>query len=162
MTWTTSDLYDAHGEELQVAAPGLRSFGGHVRVAGSIATVRCHEDNSRVKEQLATAGDGRILVVDGGGSLRCALLGDLIGASAVEHGWAGVVIHGAVRDVEALEQLPLAVFALASIPRKSVRRDEGQVGVTVSFAGVLFEPGAFLYADRTGIVVAKRRLTDVG
>lgn len=160
MTWTTSDLYDAHGEELQITGSLFTSFGGRAQFAGAIETVRCHEDNSRVKELLGTEGHGRVLVVDGSGSLRCALLGDLIAASAVKHGWAGLLIHGAVRDVEALAKMELGVYALGSVPRKSVRRDEGSAGLTVSFAGVIFEPGAFLYADRTGIVVAKRRLTD--
>ncbi|MEY4575602.1 MAG: hypothetical protein RL701_305 [Pseudomonadota bacterium] len=160
MTWTTSDLYDAHGEALQVALPVFKSFGGRARFSGAIETVRCHEDNSRVKEQLATDGGGRVLVVDGSGSLRCALLGDLIAASAVKYGWAGVIIHGAVRDVDALEKMELGVYALGSVPRKSVRRDEGQVGPVVSFAGVVFEPGAYLYADQTGIVVARERITE--
>jgi len=159
-TWSTSDLYDAHEAELQVAQPMFKSFGGRARFSGSIATVRCHEDNSHVKEQLNTDGGGRVLVVDGSGSPRCALLGDLIAASAVKFGWAGVIIHGAVRDVEALEKMELGVYALYSTPRRSVRRDEGQVGVIVSFAGVVFEPGAYVYVDRTGIVVGARRLTE--
>ncbi len=157
-TPTTPDLYDEHGESLRVLAPGYASYGGHESFSGPVETVRCREDNSRVKELLATPGEGRVLVVDGGGSVWCALMGDLIAESAVEHGWAGVVIHGAVRDVEALRDLPLGVRALASVPRKSTRRGDGEVGVPVSFAGVTIASGDHLYADATGIVVADRAL----
>lgn len=160
MTFSTSDLYDVHGDALQVVEPLLRSYGGRPRFAGEVVTVKCFEDNSRVKERLATPGRGKVLVVDGGGSLRCALLGDLIGASAVENHWEGVVIFGAVRDTEALAKLDLGVHALASTPRKSVRRGEGQSDLTVSFGSVRFAPGHFVYVDPDGIIVASGPLLD--
>ncbi|HVW30606.1 MAG TPA: ribonuclease E activity regulator RraA [Polyangiaceae bacterium] len=153
--WTTSDLCDVREGAAQVAAPVFRSFGGRARFCGEIATVRCREDNSRVKEALATEGRGRILIVDGGGSLRCALLGDLIASSAVVQGWTGVVVFGAVRDTEQLASMPLGVLALAAVPRKSVRRGEGERDVVVTFAGVEFRPREHAYADADGLVVVR-------
>lgn len=137
----TSDLYDQHGEIVQVLETQLRSYGGRPSFRGQIVAVKCHEDNSRVKEQLAKPGTGKVLVVDGGGSLRHALLGDLIAGDAVRNGWEGVLIYGAVRDVEALATLELGVYALGSTPRKSVRRGEGQEGLTIAFGAVVFRPG---------------------
>jgi regulator of ribonuclease activity A len=120
--------------------------------------VKCFEDNSRVKETLATPGKGKVLVVDGGGSLRCALLGDMIGDSAVQNGWEGVIVYGCVRDVDALAGLDLGVHALAAIPLKSVRKGVGETGLAVSFGGVTFVPGEFVYADNNGVVAARRNL----
>ncbi len=157
MPWTTPDLCDAH-PQLAVAEPLLRSFGGRTAFCGRIATVRCHEDNSRVRELAGTPGDGRVMVVDGGGSLKRALLGDQIAASAVKNGWAGFVIHGCVRDVEALAALPLGVHALAACPMKTEKRGLGEADVTVAFAGVVFAPGQWLYADGNGIVVSQEAL----
>jgi len=157
MQWTTPDLCDAHAD-VAVAAPLFRSFGGRTSFHGRIVTVHCHEDNSRVRELAATDGHGRVMVVEGGGSLRRALLGDLIAANAVEHGWEGLLIHGCVRDVEVLATLPLGVLALAAIPLKTDRRGLGDIDVAVEFAGVRFVPGQWLYADGSGVVVAERDL----
>jgi regulator of ribonuclease activity A len=159
MSFATSDLFDAHGDEVQVLELPTRGYGGLPRFHGEVATVKCHEDNSRVKELLSSPGAGKVLVVDGGGSLRCALLGDLIATAAVENGWQGVIIHGAVRDVSALAQLELGVVALGSTPRKSVRRGEGQTGASISFGGVTFTPGCYAYVDADGVLVASRLLT---
>ena len=156
--FATSDLYDQHGERLQVLELPLIGYGGRASFCGQVVTVKCHEDNSRVKEILAVPGEGKVLVVDGGGSLRCALLGDLIAGSAVAQKWEGVLIHGAVRDVAALAKLDLGVYALGATPRKSVRRDEGQRDLTVWFGGVGFAPGDFLYADADGVVVSRESL----
>lgn len=153
MTWTTPDLCDELGDAARVLAPGFASFGGREWFDGPVRTVRCWEDNSRVKEVLATPGDGAVLVVDGGGSVRCALVGDLIAAGAVEQGWAGVVVAGAVRDVEVLRTLDLGVRALASTPRRSIREGRGDLDVDVVVGGVRIAPGQHLYADVTGIVV---------
>ena len=157
-TPTTSDLYDQHGEHVQVLELSLRSLGGRAAFSGEIVTVKCHEDNSRVKEILAEPGRGKVLVVDGGGSLRCALLGDLIAGSAVDQGWEGVIIHGAARDVVALGKMEIGVLALGSTPRKSVRRGEGQRGLTVAFGGVSFVPGQHVYADADGVLVSREPL----
>ena len=157
MTWTTPDLCDQF-PDVQVAEPVFRSFGGQARFAGPAVTVHCLNDNSRVRELAATPGEGRVIVVDGGGSLRRALLGDMIAANAVKHGWAGFLIFGCVRDVEILSTLPLGVLALAAHPMKTDRRDLGEVDVPVAFAGVSVAPGDWIYADANGVLVAKARL----
>lgn len=157
MDWTTPDLCDTH-PEVQVAEPLFRGYGGRVAFHGAIATVRCHEDNSRVRELAGTPGQGRVMVVDGGGSLRRALLGDQIAATAARNGWAGFLIHGAVRDVEVLAQLDLGVQALAAHPMKTEKRGLGEVDVPVRFAGVDFHPGHWLYADGNGVIVSARKL----
>jgi regulator of ribonuclease activity A len=159
MEFATADLVDDHGEELQSCETQLTSYGGRARFAGPIETVRCFRDNALVKQVLNTTGEGRVLVVDGCASLASALMGDLIAASAVEQGWAGVVINGAVRDVAALRTLDLGIKALGSNPRKSAKTGAGEIGVRVSFGGVVWNSGAWLYGDEDGIVVAARRLT---
>ena len=141
MTVSTADLWDERGSELQSCSVQLRHYGGRSAFSGPISTVRCHRDNALVKAALAEPGQGRVLVVDGGGSLESALMGDLIAASAVEQGWAGVVIHGAVRDVVALRELPLGALALGSNPRKSAKDGVGERDVPVAFGGVEFVPG---------------------
>jgi regulator of ribonuclease activity A len=161
MPFSTPDLCDQFPDHVRVLT-GLhwRSFGARDRFFGPIETVRCFEDNSRVKEALAEPGAGRVLVVDGGGSLRHALIGDLIAASARDQGWAGVIIHGACRDVEVLAGIELGLMALGAVPIKSVRRGEGERGVPISFGGVRFAPGDHVYADTNGIIVADRALVE--
>jgi regulator of ribonuclease activity A len=153
----TSDLYDEHGEALRVFPPVFHDYGGRSAFAGEVVTVRCLEDNSRVKELLAGPGAGKVLVVDGGGSQRCALLGDLIGADAVRNSWEGVVIYGCVRDRAALRSLALGVKALATTPRKSVRRGAGDTQVTISICGIECMPGDRLIADEDGIVLLEAK-----
>ena len=157
MTWTTPDLCDQF-PDVQVAEPVFRSFGGQARFAGPAVTVHCLNDNSRVRELAATPGEGRVIVVDGGGSLRRALLGDMIATNAVKHGWAGFLLFGCVRDVEILSTLPLGVLALAAHPMKTDRRDLGEVDVPVAFAGVSIAPGHWIYADANGVIAARTRL----
>jgi regulator of ribonuclease activity A len=141
MTESTCDLYDTLGAGARVLPPVFLDFGGRPRFRGVIVTVRCFEDNSRVKEILATPGSGKVLVVDGGGSQRCALMGDLIAKSAVDNGWEGVVIYGCIRDRVALREFALGIKALAAIPRKSERRGEGQIQIPIEIAGVACRPG---------------------
>jgi regulator of ribonuclease activity A len=124
------------------------------RFAGPVATLKVFEDNSLVRSALAEPGAGRVLVVDGGGSLRCALVGDQLGELAVRNGWAGTVVFGCVRDSVELVRLPLGVMALGANPRRGLKRGEGQSGVPVRFLGVAFRPGQHLYADEDGLVVA--------
>ncbi|WP_317930601.1 ribonuclease E activity regulator RraA [Halioxenophilus sp. WMMB6] len=157
--WTTPDLCDAFPDDVQVLQPMLRNFGGNHSFGGEIVTIKCHEDNSLVKEQASLPGRGRVMVVDGGGSLRKALLGDMIAEAAVKNGWAGLIIYGCVRDVDALAELPLGVQALASIPLKTEKRGIGDFNRSVSFGGVTFEPGAFVYADNNGVIVAPKVLS---
>ncbi|MDX1594351.1 MAG: ribonuclease E activity regulator RraA [Gammaproteobacteria bacterium] len=158
MTYLTADLYDEHGDALQVAAPLFRDFGGRHAFHGRVVTLKVHEDNSLVRETLGESGDGRVLVVDGGGSLRCALLGDNLARMAAANGWSGVVIHGCIRDSVEIARLPVGVKALATHPAKSRKRGEGQRDVVVRFADVAFAPGSYLYADEDGLVVADEAL----
>lgn len=152
--WTTADLCDRHPDKIAIATPGLRSFGGRRRFHGAIATVRCFEDNSLVRERLGEPGGGRVLVVDGGASMKCALVGDQLGALAAKCGWSGIVVWGCVRDAAALATQDLGILALATHPLRSVKRGLGERDVAVNFGGVVFQPGAYLYADEDGLVVA--------
>lgn len=159
MAFKTADLYDQHGEALRVCEPVFGDYGGLVRFAGPVATVKCFEDNSQVKAALADPGQGRVLVVDAGGSMRCAMLGDLIAASAVDNGWVGVLVYGCIRDSGEIADMDLGVKALGTNPRKSQRRGEGQRDLPVTFAGVTFRPGDWAYCDEDGVVVADGPLT---
>jgi regulator of ribonuclease activity A len=155
----TTDLCDAH-PEVQVCEPQtFARYGGRVQFFGLIKTLKVFEDNALVREALETEGQGRVLVVDGGGSRRCALVGGNLGKLALSNGWAGLVVHGCVRDVAELAELPLGIAALGTQPRKSEKGlHSGHVDRTVVFAGVTFRPGAWLYADADGIVVSERAL----
>ncbi|HYH19368.1 MAG TPA: ribonuclease E activity regulator RraA [Azospirillum sp.] len=150
---STCDLYDRFEATARVADPVFRDFGKRHRFSGEVVTVKCFEDNSRVKELLGKPGKGKVLVVDGGGSLRAALMGDLIAKSAVDNGWEGVVIHGCVRDAAVLAGLDLGIKALAAIPRKTVRNGEGQTDLAVTIAGIRVTPGDRLFADADGVLV---------
>ena len=158
MRWTTPDLCDRF-PEVAVVEPLFRSFGGRRTFCGPITTVCCVEDNSRVRELAQGSGKGRVMVVDGQGSLRCALLGDQIALNAVSNGWAGMLIYGCVRDVEVLATLPLGVLALAACPRKTEKRGLGDIEVPVNFAGVCFQPDAWLYADGSGVLLSPAPLS---
>jgi regulator of ribonuclease activity A len=151
----TADLYDERGEELDSVALQFQSLGGHTHFSGPVRTVRCFEDNALVKSTLSTPGGGAVLVVDGGGSLRTALMGDLIAASAVSNGWAGVVVNGAIRDRAAIAELPLGVKALGSNPRKSAKAGNGEVDVDLAIDGVSIRPGAMIWCDPDGILVER-------
>jgi len=153
MPVSTADLYDELEEAIQSLSLPLRSFGARSAFDGPIRTVRCFEDNALVRSVLALPGEGAVLVVDGGGSLRTALMGDLIAASAVANDWAGVVINGAIRDRVAVDALDLGVKALGTNPRKSAKHGIGEVDVPLEFGGVMFRPGARLYSDEDGILV---------
>jgi regulator of ribonuclease activity A len=154
MSISTADLWDAHEGDLQVCEPVFDDYGGLRHFSGPIRTLKCFEDNSLVRDALGHAGEGAVLVVDAGGSRRCAMLGDQLAELAVRNGWAGVIMNGLIRDSEAIAAMPLGVKALGTIPVKSVKRGEGQTGIPVRFAGVTFLPGQWLYADPDGIVVA--------
>jgi regulator of ribonuclease activity A len=149
---TTADVLDEYGDRAAVCLVQFRSFG-RTAFSGRIATVRCFEDNVLLRRCLEEQGDGRVLVVDGGGSYRCALLGDSIANLALESGWAGIVIHGCVRDSPALHELNLGVKALGTNPRPSRKDGAGAVGVPLDFGSIAFEPGAMLYADEDGVAV---------
>jgi len=155
MTIATADLYDERGDELDSLALQFHDIGGRTAFDGPVRTVRCHRDNALVKQVLATPGAGAVLVVDGGGSLESALVGDLIAASALDNDWAGIIVHGAIRDREAIGRLDLGVKALGSNPRKSAKAGVGEVDVPVTIAGVVFRPGAHVWADADGVLVER-------
>lgn len=158
MLISTPDLCDANETDVSVIELPFRNLGGRRQFGGEVVTVKCFEDNSKVKELLATPGAGRVLFVDGGGSLRRALLGDLIAASAIKQGWSGVVVYGAVRDVDALAEMDLGVQALGTTPFKTERRGLGDANVPVRVAGVSIKSGDWLYADNNGVIISPRAL----
>ncbi|MEE2523697.1 ribonuclease E activity regulator RraA [Pseudarthrobacter sp. J75] len=151
----TADLYDERGDELDSVSLQFQDLGGRTHFSGPARTIRCLEDNGLVKSTLATPGNGAVLVVDGGGSLRTALMGDMIAASAVANGWSGVVINGAIRDREAISALDLGVKALGSNPRKSSKAGAGEMDVPVDLDGVSIRPGAMVWCDPDGILVER-------
>ena len=148
----TAEVLDEHGELAAVCLIQFRQFG-QPEFSGRVATIRCYEDNVLLRERVQEQGAGRVLVVDGGGSVRCALLGDNIAKLALDSGWAGIVVNGCIRDAVALEDLGLGVKALGTNPRPSRKDGAGAIDVPVTFGGVTFEPGAKLYADDDGVVV---------
>ncbi|MFZ5534407.1 MAG: ribonuclease E activity regulator RraA [Pseudomonadota bacterium] len=158
MSLATTDLSDAHPSAVQAADPIFRDYGGRRAFHGPMTTLKLFEDNALVRRALEEPGSGRVLVIDGGGSMRCALLGDQLAELAVRHEWAGVVVFGCIRDSEAIGQLPLGVKALATHPLKSIKRGEGQRDLSVRFAGVTFRPGAWLYADADGLLISDEAL----
>ncbi|HYW93597.1 MAG TPA: ribonuclease E activity regulator RraA [Gammaproteobacteria bacterium] len=159
MAPATTDLCDAYGDRLQVAEPVFRGFGSRTAFAGTVATVKVFEDNLLVRESLEQPGGGRVLAVDGGGSPRCALLGDRLATKASENGWSGVVVYGCIRDSAQIDSLDLGVRALNVHPRRSAKRGEGQRDVPVRFAGLEIRPGAWLCADADGIILADEPLS---
>ncbi|MEU9006873.1 ribonuclease E activity regulator RraA [Streptomyces sp. NPDC059982] len=149
----TADLYDEHGESLGICSTAFRVIGGRRLFAGPVRTLRCHEDNALLRELVHTPGGGAVLVVDGAGSLRTALVGDLLAGAAARSGWAGLIINGAVRDSVALGALDLGVLALGTCPRKSGKTGAGTVDGPVTLGGVTFRPGDTVHADDDGVVV---------
>lgn len=150
----TVDLVDAHQDRVRSCEVQFRQFGGRRSFSGRIRTIRTLEDNSLIRDVLSTPGEGAVLVVDGGGSLRAALVGDMIAALGVENGWSGLLIFGAIRDVGPLGALPIGIKALGSNPMKSAKNRIGEVDVPVQFGGVAFNPGEMLYSDDDGVLVS--------
>jgi regulator of ribonuclease activity A len=149
----TADICDALDDQARVARSIFQNYGGKPVFNGVISTVKCFEDNSLVRDAVAEPGNNRVLVIDGRASMRCALLGDLLAAKAVENGWQGVIVNGCIRDSGAIAEMQLGVKALGTHPRKTVKLGAGQRDVTVEFAGEVFEPGKYVYADSDGIVI---------
>lgn len=156
--FVTCDLCDAHPEKVRVVDSMFTNYGGRPVFGGQIVTVKCHEDNTVVKEQVGTPGRGKVLVVDGGGSKRCALLGDMLAAQAAKNGWEGIIIFGAIRDVDEIRKTDLGVQALGTIPLKSNRQGRGDLNIPVTFGSVTFREGEYLYADNNGIIVSTESL----
>lgn len=162
MSFTTPDLCDAFENDpvaaLRVVDPLFRCYGGRAAFSGQIVTLKLFEDNSLVREALGDNGQDKVLVIDGGGSLRCALVGDQLAALAVKNGWAGIVAYGCIRDTPEMAGMDLGLRALNTHPKKSVKKGIGERNLPVTFGGVTFVPGQWLYADPDGIVVAAKPL----
>ena len=152
------DLCDQFGDQLHVADPVFDDFGGKMIFYGRAVTLSCFEDNSLVRELVSHPGKGKVMVIDGGGSLRRALLGDMLALKALEQGWEGIVINGAVRDVGTLATLDLGIKALAACPVKTEKRGVGNLAGMVHFAGVTIKEGDYIYADRNGVAVSTNAL----
>ncbi len=158
MHYATADICDDYPGEVEVAEPILRHFGGKRRFHGETVTIKVYEDNVLVRQAVESPGEGRVLVVDGGGSMRRALLGDRLGAMAAENGWSGVIVNGCIRDSVELAGTPLGVLAIAAHPMKSNKNGDGDQGMSVSFAGVAIRPRQYIYADEDGWLVAPKAL----
>lgn len=154
----TVDLCDKYKGSIQVALPVFRMYGRNPSFSGTIETVKCYEDNTVAKQTLSRSGKGKVLVIDAGGSLRCALVGGIVAGLGVKHGWSGIVLNGCVRDVGAINKIRIGIRALNHVPLASDKHGLGVVGVPVTFAGVNFMPGQYLYCDIDGIVVAEKPL----
>lgn len=154
----TADLVDDHAADLELVHLPFRRFGRVASFAGPIQTIRCFEDNSIVRAQLETPGEGRVLVVDGGGSTRIAILGDMLAELAIQNGWGGLVLNAAIRDSAEVNEMSTLVFALATSPVKSAKIGWGEVGVDISFGGAKFQPGDWVYGDADGVLHSKKKL----
>lgn len=159
MTLHTADLLDTHEEQLRlgrlrVVTPMFKSYGGKGSFNGTISTIKLFEDNSLVRKAVEQPGNGRTLVIDGGGSMRCALVGDQLAGLALDNGWTGLIVYGCIRDSLAIADMGIGVFALGTHPRRSVKQNTGEADIPVSFGGVTFVPGEHLYADHDGLIVS--------
>jgi regulator of ribonuclease activity A len=157
-TFFTTDLCDAHPSVVAVVESIFRDFGAAKSFMGEIVTLKIFEDNALVREMLETDGTGKVLVIDGGGSLRCALVGGNLGVLGAKNGWQGIVVFGAVRDSLELAQTPIGIKALATNPMKSIKKGAGERNIAVKFGGVTFRAGDWLFADEDGIIVSVKNL----
>ena len=158
MSFATADLYDEYEEQLQIATPMFKSYGAKTKFSGPASTVQVFEDNSLVRAALEEPGNGKVLVVDGEASLRCALLGDMLALLGEKNGWEGVIVNGCIRDSAVIATMNIGVKALNTNPRKSVKKGAGERDVPVSFADITISPDDYVYADEDGIVVSKEKL----
>ncbi len=159
MSFQTADLYDANEEKVNVCLPLFQSYGNKKKFSGKIVTIKCHEDNTLVGDILRNEnGKGKVLVIDGGGSLRCALVGDLIAAAAVKNDWEGIIVFGCIRDSSEINKMNIGIKALNTNPTKTVKRKTGLLNEIVNFANVTFYPEAFVYSDEDGILVSDIKL----
>lgn len=158
MSFATADLYDEYEEDLQIATPMFNDYGGNKQFSGPASTVKVFEDNSLVRATLEEPGEGKVLVVEGGASLRCALLGDMLAELGVKNNWVGVIVYGCIRDSAMIAKMNIGVKALNTNPRKSVKKGVGDRDVAVTFADVTINAGDYIYADEDGFVVATSKL----
>ena len=158
MTFSTADLHDAHEGKVQVANVLMQGYGLKTRFSGPISTVRCFEDNSRVRAALEEPGQGRVLVVDGGASIRCALVGDKMAELGIKNGWEGMVVYGCIRDSAVIAALDIGIKALGANPRRSVKKGVGERDIALNFGDTTFSPGDWLYADEDGVLLSPVKL----
>ncbi len=151
------DLCDQY-PDVEVLDLIFNNYGGKQAFGGEVVTVKCFEDNSKVKELVATNGTGKVMVVDGGGSMRAALLGDMLAEKALSNGWQGLIVYGCIRDIDIIRTLDLGVQALNIHPRKTDKRGLGDINVSVTFAGVTIKPKQYVYADNNGIILSDKKL----
>jgi regulator of ribonuclease activity A len=156
--FTTADLWDEHHEHLSCVEPIFYSFGKKKAFSGKITTLKLFEDNSFVRKQLESNGKGKVLVVDGGASLRCALFGDKLAELAITNKWEGIIVNGCIRDSYLINQMDIAIKAINTSPVKSIKRNIGKMNIPVNFSGVTFIPGQFVYSDNDGVLISKKSL----
>jgi len=159
MRFATADLYDEHEENLQIAMPMFNDYGGKKKFSGPASTVKVFEDNSLVRAALEEPGKGRVLVVDGDASLRCALLGDMLAVLGKDNGWQGIIVYGCIRDAAVIADIDIGVKALNTNPRKSVKKGVGERDIAITFADVTINAGDYIYADEDGVVISVDKLT---
>jgi regulator of ribonuclease activity A len=157
-TFTTADLYDENEALLSCVDPIFNHFGKKKVFSGKITTIKLFEDNSLVRKQLELDGSGKVLVIDGGGSLRCALVGDQLAAMAIKNNWEGILVNGCIRDSKVINSMDIGIKALNTCPVKSIKRNQGEINVPVEFGGITFSEGEYIYADADGILVSKQNL----
>ena len=158
MQFKTADLCDDHEDNVFVAQPLFKDYGGNISFTGQIYTIKCFEDNSLVREALKSPGEGKVLVIDGGGSIRRALVGDLLAQAGADNNWSGIVVNGCIRDSGVIANISIGCKALGTLPMKTEKKGIGEKQLTVHFADIDFIPGNYLYADEDGIIVSPENL----
>ncbi len=158
MQFKTADLCDDHEENISVAQPLFQDYGGNISFYGKISTVKCFEDNSLVRETLKSPGSGQVLVIDGGGSTRRALVGDLLAQAGADNHWAGILVYGCIRDSAVIATIKIGCKAMATMPLKTDKKGIGEKDIPVHFADIDFTPGHYLYADEDGVIVSPKDL----
>ena len=158
MIFKTADLYDEYGDDLKVALPVFRDYGRKKIFYGPISTVKAFEDNSLVRTALEEPGNGRVLIIDGDESLRCAMVGDMLAKLGMENGWLGIIVFGCIRDADVISTIDIGVKALNTNPRKSLKQGLGKRDIPVSFAGITFNVGEYVYADTDGVIVSEKKI----
>ena len=156
--FTTADLWDEHHEHLSCVDSIFHSFGNKKTFSGKITTLKLFEDNSLVRKQLESDGKGKVLVIDGEASLRCALVGDKLAELAIKNKWEGIIVNGCIRDSSLINQMDIAIKAINTSPVKSIKRNIGKINIPVNFSGVAFIPGQFVYSDNDGVLISKKTL----
>ena len=154
----TADLCDSYSDDLIILSQEFKSYGKVSSFCGIISTIKCYNDNSMVRDAVNTDGSNKVLVVDGEGSTECALLGDMLAETAFKNNWSGIIINGCIRDSDIIASIDLGVFALSTIPIKSVKKGIGENDVNISFMNTTFKPGEYIYADLDGIIISEKEL----